>query len=113
MFTVKNDKDYLVKTNDLLFTPDPTKTDGIPDCTRQLDPDYAINRLMDSDGDYIVTDGNNWIVGTADDIDMDEIFGDEELVRVKITLSDVKFGGILSVDLPAFYAEIVDIERIE
>lgn len=114
LYAVKNDKDYLVKMNDLTFTPDPTKTNGIPDCARQLDSNYAISSMMSSNGDYIVTDGGApWVVGTVDDIDMDEIFGEDDLVRVKLTLSNVKYGGILSVDLPAFYADIVDIDRID
>lgn len=57
--------------------------------------------------------GNGWIIGKADDIDADGIFRGEELVRVKVTLKNIRCGGILTVDMPAFYAEIVDIERID
>lgn len=110
----KNDDDYLARIGDLGFTPDPTKTSGIPDCTHQLDPDNVISRQMYSRGDFILTDGKAaWIVGTVDDIDKDYIFGDDELARVKVTLTNVKYGGFVSIDLPAFYAEIVDIERID
>ncbi len=113
LWAVKRD-DYLLKTNDLSFMPDPTKTNGIPACKRQLDPSGGLQSMMSSDGNYVLSDiGTNWIVGTIDDIDMDEIFGEKDLVRVKITLTNVKWGGIVSVDLPAFYAEIVDIERID
>ena len=114
LFAVKNDRDYLVKMGDLTFTPDPTKTNGIPDCPQELNTDYIITRSMYSDGDFVMTDGTAaWIVGNVDDIDSDYIFGDNEQVRVKVTLSSVKYGGILSVDMPAFYAEIVDVERID
>lgn len=69
---------------------------------------------MYSRGDFILTDGQAaWSVGTVDDIDKDYIFGDDELARVKVTLTNVKYGGFVSIDLPAFYAEIVDIERID
>lgn len=113
LFAIKNDDDYLVRMNDLTFIPDPTKTSGIPDCTQGLDTDHVILRGMYPNGDNVLADGTAaWVVGTVDDIDMDYIFGDDELVRVKITLSDVKYGGFVSVDLPAFYAEIVDIDRI-
>ena len=115
LFAVNNNNDYLVEMDDLTFTPDPTKTNGIPDCIVELNTstNYVISRMMYSDGDYVLTDGGAaWIIGTIDDIDKDYIFGDDELVRVKVTLTNVKYGGILSVDLPAFYAEIVDIERV-
>ncbi|MBD5128528.1 MAG: hypothetical protein HDT43_01165 [Ruminococcaceae bacterium] len=115
MSAVKNDDAYLVKMNDLTFRPDPTKTSGIPDCTRALDTEYVISRGMyNSDGDYYLADGYAaWIIGTVDDIDSGYILGDDDVVRVKVTLKNVKYGGILSVDLPAFYAEITDIERID
>ena len=115
MSAVKNDDAYLVKMNDLTFKPDPTKTSGIPDCTTELVGEDVIERLMyNADGDYYLTDGYAaWIIGTVDDIDSDYILGDDDVVRVKVTLTNVKYGGILSVDLPSFYAEIVDIERID
>lgn len=114
LFTVKNENDYLVRMNDLTFTPDPTKTNGIPEVARQFEPDYDIGRWMYSLEDYVLTDGGaTWVVGTVDDIDKDEIFGDDIVARVKVTLTNIKYGGIVSVDLPAFYAEIVDIERID
>lgn len=114
LFTVKNENDYLVRMNDLTFTPDPTKTNGIPEAARQFEPDYDIGRWMYSPEDYVLTDGGaTWVVGTVDDIDKDEIFGDDIVARVKVTLTNIKYGGIVSVDLPAFYAEIVDIERID
>lgn len=103
-----------MKMGDLTFTPDPTKTNGIPDCTQELETDYVVTRSMYSDGDFVLADGTAaWIVGSVNDIDRDYIFGDDELVRVKVTLTNVKYGGILSVDLPAFYAEIVGVERID
>lgn len=115
LYTVKNDRDYLVKTGDLTFIPDPTKTSGIPDCTRELDPNNFISRRTYNGGStYVLTDGGvDWIIGTVDDIDKDYIFGDDELVRVKVTLKNIKYGGILTVDMPAFYAEIADIERVD
>lgn len=116
LFAVNNNNDYLVEMGDLTFTPDPTKTNGIPDCIVELNTNtnYVISRMMYSGGDYVLTDGGTaWIIGTVDDIDKDYIFGDDELVRAKVTLTNVKYGGILSVDLPAFYAEIVDVERID
>lgn len=76
--------------------------------------DVIERRMYSADGDYYLIDGYAaWIIGTVDDIDSDYIFGDDDVVRVKVTLTNVKYGGILSVDLPAFYAEIADIERID
>lgn len=113
LYTVPNDRDYLVKQGDLTFIPDPTKTNGIPDCTQQVDPENVIRRSVYGE-DYVLTDGGaTWIVGTVDDIDKSYIFGDDELVRVKVTLKNIRYGGILTCDMPAFYAEIADIDRID
>lgn len=113
LYTITNDRDYLVKQGDLTFIPDPTKTSNIPDCTQQVDPENVIRRSVYGE-DYVLTDGGaTWIVGTVDGIDKDYIFGDDELVRVKVTLKNIRYGGIFTCDMPAFYAEIADIDRID
>lgn len=110
----KNDRAYASSMGDLSFIPDPTKTSGIPDCTIGMDTDDSVSRFMFSADNFLLFDGSGgWAVGTVDDIDKDYIFGDDDLVRVKVTLKNLVYNGKISTDFPLFYAEIVDIERVE
>ena len=114
LFTAKDDGNYLTKMGDLVFMPDATKTNGIPDSTDQFEPDNVITRTM-YNGSYVLYDGGaaGWVVGTVDDIDKNYIFRDDEIVRVKLTLTNIRYGGISTGIIPAFYAEIIDIERAD
>ncbi len=116
LHTAQSTQDYLTKPGDLIFAPDPTKTSGIPAITNSFDEQiYNIYYGMGSGNiQFVMSDIGyyGWIIGKADEIDKDEIFGDEELVPVKVTLTNVKAGGYTNPDMPTMYADIVNIERV-
>lgn len=117
LYTAQSTRDYLTQPGDLIFAPDPAKTRGIPAITNDFSS--SSNNIFYSLGSsgipFVMSDigSYGWIIGKADEIDKNEIFGDEELVPVKVTLTNVKAGGYTNPDMPTIYAEIVDIERIE
>lgn len=117
LYTAQSTRDYLTQPGDLIFAPDPTKTSGIPAITNDFSG--SSNNIFYSLGSsgipFVMSDIGScgWIIGKADEIDKDEIFGDEEQVRVKVTLTNVKAGGYVNPDMPTIYAEIVDIERAD
>lgn len=117
LYTAQSTRDYLTQPGDLVFVPDPTKTSGLPAVAgEKFQDNYNVYFGMGSgDIKFVMADTgyNGWIIGKADEINKDEIFGDEELVYVKVTLTNVKAGGYVNPDMPATYAEIVDIERVE
>ena len=115
LFTAQNNRDYLTQPGDLVFSPDPTKTSGLPVSNAQFEDDNDIYYTMGSGGEYVMTDigSYGWQIGKVDEIDSDAIFGDDEVVTVKVTLKNVRYGGIYTYDMPSIYAEIVDIDRID
>lgn len=118
LYTAQNPRDYLTQPGDLVFVPDPTKTKGLP-----AGGDFAFDKynynifisMGNGDIKYVMADIgiNGWLIGKADDIDAGEIFGNDEFVPVKATLKNLRYGGVKNIDMPAMYAEIVDIERVE
>lgn len=117
LYTAQSTRDYLTQPGDLIFAPNPVKTSGLPAAAgEQFNDIYNVYYGMGSgDIKFVMADigRNGWIIGKADEIDKDEIFGDEDLVPVKVTLTNVKAGGYVNPNMPATYAEIVDIECVE
>ena len=115
LFTVQNNRDYLTQPGDLVFSPDATKTSGLPVSNAQFENDYDAYYTTGPNGEFVMMDigSYGWQIGKADEIDRDAIFGDDEVVTVKVTLRNVRYGGIYTYDMPSIYAEIVDIDRID
>lgn len=125
LFVTTNPNDYASKVGDLNFIADPTKTEGIPVVRLNHDRNKVyenLNRFMHPDyPEYIESDVYNmWYIGNIDDGNFDEssVFGGDQVVRVKVTLKNVKLdvfdefagGGFNGASVTA---EIVDIERID
>lgn len=109
------DEDYNAAPNDVFFYPDTTKNEfvpmwhNMPSETALLDSDVAVIH----DGMYYLgnLDGFGYFPGV--DYDVDEILGDKNYARVKITLKNICIGSVDRSTQSPQRAEIADIERID
>ncbi len=108
-------EDYNAAPNDVFFYPDTTKNEFVPMC-HNMPPDTA---LLDSDVG-VIHDGSYYL-GNLDgfgnlasvDYDVNEVLGDKNYARVKITLKDICIGSVDSSTQSPQRAKIADIERID
>lgn len=110
------DETYNAAPNDVFFYPDTTKNEFVP-MWQNMMPQVA---LFDSDTTIIYEDlyylgnldsANDWLPSV--DYDVDEVFGDKNYVRVRITLKDICVGSLDKSTQSAQRAKIADVELID
>ena len=114
MYKYAYDEDYNAAPNDVFFYPDTSKNEFVP-MWQNMPPETA---LFDSDV-AVIHDGMYYL-GNLDgfgnfpcvDHDVDEIFGDKNYARVKITLKDICIGSVDRSTQSPQRAKIADIELI-
>ena len=114
LYKYEGDPQYFSLQNDVFFYPDTTKNEFVPmyqtEITAELlDSDVAVIH----DGWYYLgnLDGYGDLPGV--DYDVNEIFGDKNYVRVKITLKDICVGSVGDDTQSPQRAKIADIERMD
>lgn len=114
LYKYEGNPQYFSLPNDVFFYPDTTKNEFVP--MYQAETTAA---LLNSDVAVIYDDlyylGN--LDGFGDlncvDYDVDEILGDKNYARVKITLKNICIGSINPTTQSPQRAEIADVERID
>ncbi|MCM1168296.1 MAG: hypothetical protein NC401_20105, partial [Ruminococcus sp.] len=111
LYLEKEDHDYIYRARDLTFYPDGTKNSFIPASGAEI-MSVVFPGTHSIEG--VAFDGYPYFLGNIDDagIDEREIFGDKELVRVRLTVDNITIGPVESI-YDDLHADIVDIERID
>ena len=109
LYLEKEDHDYIFRTRDLMFYPDCVENGSIPTWGDE------ITICVFSSMQGVSCDGNPYFLGNIDDVDVNEreIFGNDEVVKVKVTVENITFGPKKTVYDLSPQADIVSIERID
>lgn len=116
LFKYEGNPDYFSSPNDVFFYPDTTKNAFVP---KYSDGDNALsamailspNHAVVHDGEYYLGNLNTTLDLFSADYDVDEVLGDTNYARVKITLKDITLG-ILN-GATAQRAKIADVEVLD
>lgn len=115
LFKYARDEDYFAAPNDVFFYPDTTKNKFVPMWHKSTHPNAAL-----LDPDFAVIYSDQYYLGNLDgyadlsgaDYDVDEVLGDRNYARVKITLKNICIGSIDRTTQSPQRAQIADVERI-
>lgn len=109
LYLEKEDHDYIFRARDLMFYPDCVENSSIPTCGDE------ITICVFSGMQGVSCDGNPYFLGNIDDVDVNEreIFGDNEVVKVKVTVENITFDPEKTVYDISPRADIVSIERLD
>lgn len=109
LYLETEDHDYIYKARDLMFYPNSIENPFIPTMGEE------ITTVVFSGLQGVSFDGNPYFLGNIDDTDINEqeIFGGNKIVKVKITVENIKIGVEDTVYDLSPRADIVSVEMID
>lgn len=119
LFRYEGNPQYFSSPNDVFFYPDTTKNAFVPKYIQDKEalsgmavlgyPDDAVVH----DGEYYLGNLNSTLDLFSADYDVDEVLGDTNYARVKITLKDITLGTLNGTTQSTQRAKITDVEVLD
>ncbi len=119
LFKYEGNPQYFSSPNDVFFYPDTTKNAFVP---KYIEGDQALSAtaILKYPDDAVVYDGEYYLGNLntnldlfSADYDVDEVLGDTNYARVKITLKDITLGTLNGTTQSTQRAKIADVEVLD